>query len=263
MQGVTSINLDNWSKPIGGESMNALLTATEWTDRVLGVSSTVSLPNRITLAATGNNLSVRGDMTRRALLLKLDPGVERPELRVFKEQDLLGRIDRDRGHLLQALFTMLKGYQQAGKPGSTENLLGRFEPWTAAVCGPIRWLGYPDPLESQQRLRELDPETDRLSALMEAWWDRLQPVWYSAGDLIKAVDTGGTQPSTKQDDLRAALRDVAGEGRDGISSKLLGWYLNHHQGRIVDVYRLERKPRKDTKSRKAQQYRVVDISPLV
>ena len=43
LQGIASINLDNWSKPIGGESMNAMLIASEWTDRVLGASTTVSL----------------------------------------------------------------------------------------------------------------------------------------------------------------------------------------------------------------------------
>ena len=158
LQGVSSINLDNWTRPIGGEAMNALLTAGDWSDRVLGRSETVSLPARLTLAATGNNLSVRDDMTRRSLLIQLDAGVERPELRSFQEPNLTGMVIRRRSELLAALFTILKGYRQAGKPGMIERLLGRFEPWSMTVAAPLRWLGYPDPTDSQARLREADPE---------------------------------------------------------------------------------------------------------
>jgi hypothetical protein len=158
---LNGINLDNWTRPIGGESMNTLLTAGEWSDRVLGRSETVTLPARIALAATGNNLSVRGDMTRRSLIIQLDAGVERPELRQFKEPNLPGLVLRRRGELLAALFAILKkGYRQARRPGHRDQLLGRFEPWSMAVAAPIRWLGYPDPTDSQARLREADPEAE-------------------------------------------------------------------------------------------------------
>ena len=96
-------------------------------------------------------------MTRRALLILLDPAVERPELRVFEERDLLGRIAEDREALLTALFTILKGYQQAGYPDAHANPLGRFEQWCAAVCGPIRWMGYPQSVEQlMEAIEEFD-----------------------------------------------------------------------------------------------------------
>jgi putative DNA primase/helicase len=230
----------------------------------LGRSVSVTLPARCTIMATGNNLSVKGDMTRRAVAILLDAKVERPELRKFNEKDLPGRVLRDRGVLLQYLFTILKGYQQAGSPDRDQTLLGRFEDWTGRVCGPIRWLGYPDPLDSQERLRQLDPEADRVGCLMEAWWDFLGTGWYTAGDIIKAVDDppDGNKQKTEREAMKTALRDVAPEGRDSYSSRLLGWYLMHHEGRIVEEFRLERKPRKDSKTRKAQQYRVINTRLL-
>jgi len=262
IQGVSSVNLDNWSKPIGGEAMNALLTASEWTDRVLGVSTTVSLPNRITLAATGNNLSVRGDMTRRALLIQLDPAVERPELRVFEERDLLGHIAEDRAALLTALFTILKGYQQAGYPDAHANPLGRFEQWCTAVCGPIRWMGYTDPLESQERLRAQDPEAEKLELLLSAWYDLAGNDWKTAAGIIEATEEGfNAQPTAIQRSmLRDGLVEAAPDGRGNIARLKLGWFLRHFTGRIAGGYRLEKKSKGGSKSKKPQQYRVVELA---
>ncbi len=262
IQGVASINLDNWTKPIGGESMNALLTTAEWTDRVLGASTTVSLPNRITLAATGNNLSVRGDTTRRAVLILLDPGVERPELREFEQEDLLGHIARNREALLTALFTILKAYQQAGHPGSQKKLLGRFEQWTAAVCGPIRWMGYPDPLETQERLRAQDPEAEKLELLLSAWFDLAGTDWKTVGDIIGATEEGFNSVSTpdQRSHLRDGLVEAAPDGRGKINRLKLGWYLKHFTGRVVGGFRLEKKPKTGKKSKNPQQYRVRDLA---
>lgn len=258
LQGVSSINLDNWTRPIGGEAMNALLTAGEWSDRVLGRSETVSLPARLTLAATGNNLSVRGDMTRRSLLIQLDAGVERPEQRTFREPNLTGAVARRRGELLAALFTVLKGYQQANRPGRTERLLGRFEPWSMAVAAPIRWLGYPDPTDSQARLREADPEADKLELFLAAWFDLRNSQWTTAAELLSEAEPGGdfsTARSDKRAALHEALIDVAGEGRGHISPKVLGWFLRHFEGRIQGGLRLVKKVQHGSRKR-GHEYRV-------
>ncbi len=263
IQGLASLNLDNWTKPIGGESMNALLTATEWSDRVLSASKIITLPNRMTIAATGNNLSVRGDMVRRSLLIQLDAGVEHPERRKFKEVDLPGRVLADRGVLLTALFTILKAYHQAGSPGCQEDLLGRFEQWSAAVCCPIRWLGFPDPLKSQESLRAQDPEAEKLELLLSAWHDRVGEGWKTAGNIIDAsaetfdsIPTTATQPST----LREALVEAAPDNRGFVNGKRLGWYLRQNTGRIAGGYKLERKPRTSEASKNAQRYRVVELN---
>jgi hypothetical protein len=262
LHGVCSINLDNWVRAIGGEALNAMLTASEWTDRKLGVSATVSLPIRVTLAATGNNLTAKGDTIRRALLIELDPGMERPELRTFEETDLLGMIARERQSLLKALFTILKAYQCAGSPGNRDNLLGRFESWTAAVCGPIRWLGFPDPLDSQERLREQDPETDRLELLLSAWYAVFSTQWVTAGEVVdQAVeeDANHAVNRTARSVLNEALSEVVPDGRGSVNRNRLGWFLRDYTGRIAGGYRLEKKPRSGKKTKNPQQYRVTQL----
>ena len=51
--------------------------------RILGLSKQVDAPTSVLITATGNNLTLSGDMTRRAIRAELDAGVERPELREF------------------------------------------------------------------------------------------------------------------------------------------------------------------------------------
>lgn len=258
-QGISAINLDNWTASIGGESMNALLTTTEWTDRVLGRSSTITLPVRCSLMATGNNLSVRGDMVRRSVAILMDAKVEHPEQRIFKRKDLSRYVLEHRAALLRDLFIILKGYQQAGFPQKEQNPLGRFETWSDMVCGPVKWLGYNDPVESQDRLRELDPEADKLAALMDAWWHYLGTDWKTAADITSALNDENPKDKTGHHALKAALEEAVGDNRDKVNRRTLGWYLRHKAGRMIENYRLERRPR-NTKSKHSQQYRVIDMT---
>ncbi|TDG11656.1 hypothetical protein E2F43_18265 [Seongchinamella unica] len=258
-QGFTSINLDNYSRPIGGDSLNALLTTTEWTDRQLGTNNTIRVPVCCTLAATGNNLTVRGDMTRRTLLTQLDAGVEHPERRTFKQKDLVGHVRKNRSKLLTALFTILKGYQQSGCTAFDDERLGRFERWSEMVCHPIQWLELPSPALSQERLRQSDPEAENLAALLTTWHDVHKSAWVTASSLANTPD--GNQHSngigtTKDYALHDALIDVAGKNRR-IENRLLGWYLSRNEGRIADGLRLERKDRRGLQGKHAHEYRVV------
>jgi putative DNA primase/helicase len=200
-------------------------------------------------------------MTRRSLLIQLDAGVERPELRTFEEPNLAGLVLRQRGVLLAALFAILKGYQQAQRPGQNERLLGRFEPWSIAVAAPIRWLGYPDPTDSQARLREADPEAERLEQFFAAWFDVRGETWTTAAELIREAEPGddSTARKNKRAALTEALLEVANDGRGRINRKALGWYLRHFEGRIAGGLRLMKKVRYGA-HKHAHQYQVVQVA---
>lgn len=241
IQGVSSVLLDNWTSAIGGDSMNTLLTSASWSDRILGQSATVTLPSRVTWAATGNNLTVRGDMVRRTLLAVLDAAVERPEQREFQVRNLTQWVMERRHHLLSAIYTILKAYRQAGEPEKDGPTLGRFEPWSRSVAAPVRWLGYPDPTASQERLRADDPETQKLSALLGAWHGVFDTETVKVADIIEAAThpdrVWGNPPrlvasAEAQASLREALEDIAGDRPGQINRRKLGWYLRHFGGRV-------------------------------
>ena len=255
--GMSSLNIDNCTQPLGGDALNALLTTTEWTDRQLGSNRIIKMPVCVTLAATGNNLGVRGDMVRRTILTQLDAQVERPEQRVFEERDLVGATRRRRSERLRAIFMILKGYQQSGCTDFQDDRLGRFEEWSERVCHPIQWLGLPNPTDSQALLRQEDPEFEALRSLLVAWHGAHNSAWIGTKDLIPEYSFG-FQSDPLQGSLGQALIEVAGS-RDRVDSKRLGWYLKRNLGRVAGGFRLERKDKGDLAGNHGHQYRVVPV----
>ena len=237
MEGIASVTLDNWSTSIGGDAINALLTAATWSDRLLATNTTVTLPARVTWVASGNNLSCRGDMVRRTLLAIIDPRCERPEQREFEVKNLTHHVLSHRGKLLSALYTVLRAYALAGEPEKHGPTLGRFEQWTMAVAAPIRWLGWPDPIQSQERLRADDPETARLSAFLSAWHGVFGDRTITVAELIGTAMGEGHSfgaVSERRAALREALEDAAGDRPGQINRKKLGWFLRYFAGRVCD-----------------------------
>ena len=56
--------LDNLWR-LGDASLDAALTSTEWSDRILGHTKEVRVPLLMTWWGTGNNIEVYGDTSRR------------------------------------------------------------------------------------------------------------------------------------------------------------------------------------------------------
>ena len=256
--GISSLNIDNCSQPLGGDALNALLTTTEWTDRQLGSNQVIKLAVCLTLAATGNNLGVRGDMVRRSILTQLDAQVERPEQRVFEERDPVGTAQRRRVELLRALFMILKGYQQSGCTDFRDERLGRFEEWSERVCHPIQWLGLPNPTDSQSLLRQEDPDFESLQALLTAWYGIHQSAWVSTKDLVGNHGDQFTHVAgqSAESNLEQALLEVAGN-RDRVDTKRLGWYLKRNLGRVAGAFKLDREDKGARVGNHGHRYRVV------
>src|SRR3954451_21121862 len=67
LAGEQMIAVDNCENPLGGEFLCAMLTQQVVRARVLGRSEAPELPSNAFVTATGNNLVLAGDMTRRAV----------------------------------------------------------------------------------------------------------------------------------------------------------------------------------------------------
>ena len=79
LSGTPLVLVDNASGALGSDALAGALTATEWEDRILGVSQMVRLPLRAIWFVTGNNISFRKTLARRVVPIDLDAGVETPE----------------------------------------------------------------------------------------------------------------------------------------------------------------------------------------
>jgi len=109
------INLDNIEGALEGDALCSVLTNETYSDRMLGTQRQGTAPTCVTWLATGNNLAVAGDMTRRVVLCALDPKTDRPEERLFSK-DLYRWIPENRPALVAAALTALRAYIAAGRP---------------------------------------------------------------------------------------------------------------------------------------------------
>jgi len=161
------IAIDNCEAPLGGEFLCALLTQTTIRARILGRSEAPEFPSNAFITATGNNLVLLGDMTRRALFCQLDPQVERPELRRF-DTNPLREAQRHRSSLVTAALTILRAYHIAGQPDAPAPL-GSYEAWSNRVRGSLIWLGEADPVLTLDTARELDPRLEASFSILSQW----------------------------------------------------------------------------------------------
>jgi putative DNA primase/helicase len=222
LAGDTMILLDNMETPLEGQLLNQMLTEQKVTLRPFG-----KLKNRIAtcvalVGATGNQLSVRGDMLRRCLIARLIIEHERPELREFGF-DPVELAKNERTELAVAALTIVRAYQ-ISKDRVRVTPLGSFEKWSRLVRQPLIWLDLPDPVDVMESTRAADPATAHRKALMAAWPFAVETT------VAKLI-----QRATDYPDLKAALAAVA-TGADGaLSPERLGWWLRRNKDRVVEM----------------------------
>lgn len=241
MQGDSVINLDNIEGPLHGEALCTVLTGESFSERLLGTNRTATAPTVCTWLATGNNLTLQGDMTRRVIPCQLDPQCERPEERQFN-RNLYEWIPKHRPALVVAALTALRAYIVAGKPRQPITTFGSFEQWSDLVRSALVWLDEADPNQGRARLETTDPIGTRLRSLILVWYATFKTAPATGNEAVKR-----TQEKAWIDghETRAysALHEVLSEyfsDRNGeISTRLLGEFLKRHARRIEHGARFE------------------------
>ena len=217
---------------LGWPSLDGVLTGTMVKGRILKESRVVEVSITALWYATGNNLSIRGDMRRRIIPIRLESDEEKPEQRTgFAIQgDLLEYVRNHRGKLVVAALTILRGYILAGRPDSGLTPMD-YPAWDRVVRRAVHWATGFDPCGHLSTLDDADEESDTIRDVIHGW-----------GEL--QGDEAGITAATALDYLDhpanlcrfLALRHaVRSWGRDGQmpSSKSLGRRLTAIRGRVI------------------------------
>ena len=238
LAGFPVFSIDNLSDELGGDLLCQAVERPIIRLRPLGKSDIIEIESRATPYATGNNLAVAGDMTRRTLLGHLDARMERPEEREFKF-DPVQRVLTDRGLYVAACLTIVRAYLEAGSPGRLPQLAS-FGPWSDLVRSPLVWLGCADAAQSIQESRRSDPILETLQQVMDAWRAQFEDNPQTAR-AVAAVFADGFDPTSEAGEkllaLRAALAPIAAE-RGQIDATKLGYWLRKSKGRIVGGWKI-------------------------
>ncbi|MGF1579938.1 MAG: hypothetical protein ACFCD0_11290 [Gemmataceae bacterium] len=163
--------LDNLAGPFGSGTLDAMLTASSWKDRVLGLSKNVEVPVLTTWYATGNNVNVVADTVRRVAHIRLDSPLENPEQRSdFRHPNLLEYVRKHRSELLSAALTILRAFFGAGCPDHKLLAWGSFEGWSRVIRNAIVWCDMPDPGETREEIQSRgDEEAQMMRGLLDCW----------------------------------------------------------------------------------------------
>lgn len=245
--GARLVTLDNVVGPLGGAALDKVLTAEDRVQlRVLGRSEVPELTWQALVMAGGNNLVIVADTGRRTLASRLEPDVERPELRTgFRHADLLGYVREHRGLLVGDALTILRAYVVAGRPDAERHTLGSYVQWAQLVAGAIAYAGGPDILSTIAAAAEtsMDPELDALRTVL-GMLPTLAPEGATARTiattLYPAERQRGEHAPDGYDALREAIETICPPRRAGEAPnpRELGKALRRHMGRVVGGRRL-------------------------
>ncbi|HEU5110600.1 MAG TPA: hypothetical protein VFT95_18830, partial [Micromonosporaceae bacterium] len=142
---------------VEGAPLAQALTAATWQDRILGVSTMANFPNVITWISLGNQVQVRGDLTRRVYRIALRPTYANPQDRPsssFRHPgqsglDLGSWTRKHRRELMTAILTLVRAWFAQGQPRPQRGVsFGSFEIWERITGGIVETAGLTGFLEN-------------------------------------------------------------------------------------------------------------------
>ena len=244
-----SLLIDNVNGALDSDTLCAVLTSSTYEDRRLGASENISVPTRVLVMATGNNIAVTGDLSRRVLVATIDHGVEAPERLAFGF-DPVARVRGRWMHYRAAALAILRGFIAAGSPQNGPGCMGSFEAWDSMIRQCVVWLrdnelapfGLADPADAVAANYQADPDTQKLRALLAAWESRYGGRVVRVGDLVTEAAGVGEHsigaPSESRTALLEVLQEIAGEP-ERINRRRLGRWIERHAGRPIDGLKIE------------------------
>lgn len=227
--------IDNVVHPLRSGKLAAALTQPIWEERLLGGSRMLVAPIRHVFVATGNNVSLSGEIVRRTVRCRMNARVEQPWLRNgFRHEDLIAWGLTERSRLVRAALILVRAWLARGRPNWSGRPLGSFEDWSRTLGGILEVAGSGHFLGNLQQFYDAaidDVEEDR--SFVHAWYERFGSTEVLARDLIIVANQVDPPEGTFADLLR-----------EKVTSKSLARRLRALHGRVYDDLEVVHIPRK-------------------
>jgi hypothetical protein len=173
LAGQTYLCFDNVRGYLASQTLEAIMTAPEWTGRILGKTEMFRATNRLTLFVTGNDCILSPDLDHRTLLCDLyvpegDVQTRQPSL-VIDDTWLMDWENRKR--ILSALWGLVRSWHAVGMPTATsfgfKPRLG-FERWGDLVGGIVGHAGFGNCLERPVSDTSGDSESRNIRKMIQS-----------------------------------------------------------------------------------------------
>ena len=168
------INLDNVVGDMNSPVLAALLTAVNFTGRILGRSEEVSVPNTASTIITGNYPKFTGELQRRLSLVRLDAGVPIPDKRGgWHLDDIEDWTEKNRGKLLAALATLVMHWQAKERPKPEAAPLASYRDWHNVCGGIVEACGLKGFQSNRDQIEQVagNDEDDPMREFVAQWYE--------------------------------------------------------------------------------------------
>lgn len=250
-EGLAAMVFDNvpLGTTISCPTVEKILTAETYSDRILGQSATMNVQAFTVLSFTGNNIGPKGDLASRSLVARLDVDRPDPENRPFRHADPVAYTVENRGAILRALYVLLLGNPQLRQPKPAKT---RFKAWWhlvgsavehAAACLVEAERGRPacdgqaqaEHLDFGAVFRDVEGEDEEAASLGDAL-DVLKETWpmgyFTSAEVAKMINEPMDGEKERSVRLRAFFAEQAGR-RAG--SEISAIQIGKRLGKMVDT----------------------------
>jgi hypothetical protein len=229
IQGEPFILLDNVTH-LKAPALSAALTAEFWIDRILGQSKLVRLRNDAIWLATGNNVALSPEQTRRTVQVRLDARIERPEFRSDWKHPLPIWAREHRVELVSAALSLITHWAASGMPRSNATL-GRFEEWASIVGGILETADVGGFLTGREALHAAsDTETSEWIAFCSAWWEVHHRNAVTAKDLLQLSQQADLLLGVRAGHSLLASQQRLGHALRTRRDRVFGRFVIRHAG---------------------------------
>lgn len=235
--GDQAILLDNILGAFDSASMAGLLTSTTFKDRLLGKSESASVPNNAIVLLTGNNMMLAGDMPRRVIVCRIDPGSETPFTRAFDTDPLAHCLAR-RQEMVASALILIRFYLSAGVGRPASGRMASFEGWDDMVRQAVVHINqtiarnqFGDVMELVKANQADDPEQELLRCLLYALKKIFGVARFTAKDIFARSGVVGEGPQELLEAITAIIPKVTVHG--------IGKLLAFRKDRVIDGMQLK------------------------
>lgn len=269
MQGEKVIIFDNILGSFNSAALAMFVTSPIYSDRVLGASQTLSLPNKSMVLLTGNNLDLTGDMPRRCITARIDTGEENP-LNAQHDLTALGGLKPDefirqnRQRVAMACVTIVRYFlNNTTSPRLTRDKVGSFEQWETLTRQPLIYLSQTGIDPKMQDIKQIidknmaqDKDNEELSQFIEYLEATFNSSPFTAKDVMNAAfDFSNDPASGLAGDLAEFILYLTPKGRKP-NSYTLGKILSNRRDRLVAGRKIVML---STGGKHAKRYQIVNV----
>ena len=211
--------------------LNRMLTSGYLTDRILGVSKTVTVSTRTLVLASGINVGPVRDMNRRVITIHLARKQQGGITRSFVGRPA-DEVRDNRGKYVSAVLTIIEAWKAAESPKCDAPALASYgDDWSYYCRHPLMWLGLPDPAHSLITQVENDPDLEQFGVVLVEMYARFGSTPVTVRKIKERKDLG-------EDLLHEALLDLPVTEGGRINADRLGWLFKRKANKIIDGFAL-------------------------